>query len=335
MNIPKVTVLMPVYNGEKYLHESIGSILNQTFTNFEFVIINDCSVDKSAEIIKSFRDPRIRYFENDKNMGLIATLNKGLNFAQGEYIARMDQDDISLPERLSQQVSFLDCYPEVGVLGTAVQLIKSDGTNINSPLCFPSSSNCIEWCMYFYCPIAHPAVLMRKDVVMRVGGYAIEALHAEDYDLWVRLSKVTQLSNLAETLLKLRKHDSNMTKVFLSENLNIADKISQRFVTEHLGEQVVNGISPFGTPSMAFKDPLMAAKIIFKLYSKIMARKSLSSVEVHFIRQDAGRRLFSLILHNPLPIVKKIKILVMIMVVSPAGAFRYGVRWIKHRAISF
>lgn len=329
MSIPKITVLMPVYNGGKYLYESIDSILKQTFSDFDFLIINDGSTDNSAEVITSFSDPRIRYIENEKNIGLIATLNKGLGLAQGKYIARMDQDDVSLRDRLSQQVSFLDTHPEVAVLGTAVQLIGSDGTILDLPLCFPSSSNCIEWSMHFYCPIAHPSVLMRKDVVMRANGYAVEALHAEDYDLWVRLSETAQLVNLDQILLKLRKHETNITKVYLSENLDIANYIARKYTARKLGELDAQSVNLFGGESMNMQTPVKVAERIFKLYLKTKSDRNLSSSDLNFIRQDAGKRLFGIVRNNPLPFLSKLKILTMIGVVNPAGTVEYGIRWVR------
>jgi len=115
--MPKVTVLMPVYNAEKYLKEAIGSILGQSFSDFEFLIINDGSTDSSVKIIKSYDDPRIRFIANEKNLGVIPTLNKGFALAQGEFIARMDADDISLPKRLELQADFMDKHPEAGAIG--------------------------------------------------------------------------------------------------------------------------------------------------------------------------------------------------------------------------
>ena len=132
---PKVTVLMPVYNGEKYLKEAITSILLQTFDDFEFLIINDGSSDASVDIIQSFRDPRIRLVHNDTNIGLIATLNKGLKLAHGKYVARMDQDDISLPRRLEKQTYFMDNNPDVGVCGTWIKLFMGLDY-IKNILCF-------------------------------------------------------------------------------------------------------------------------------------------------------------------------------------------------------
>ena len=128
---PLVTVLMPVYNGEKYLKEAIESILNQTFKDFEFLIINDGSTDNSVKIIQSFNDLRIRLIHNESNIGLIKTLNKGLKLSNGKYIARMDCDDVSLPKRLSVQINFMEKHPEIGVCGSWVKIIGLEQKFIN------------------------------------------------------------------------------------------------------------------------------------------------------------------------------------------------------------
>jgi glycosyltransferase involved in cell wall biosynthesis len=330
MHTPKITVLMPVYNGEKYLHESIESILNQSYVDFEFLIIDDASVDKSAEIVRLFDDPRICYLKNDRNLGLIGTLNKGLDIARGEYIARMDQDDISLPKRFAKQVAFLDRHPEIGVLGTAIQMIDSDGNSLESALVFPDSPICIEWAMYFFCPIAHPTVFMRKNIAKEGGGYSPEAVHAEDYDFWVRLSKITRFSNLVETLLKLRKHETNMTKVFYSENLTTADRTAQMLAADHLGKFYAGG-NLFGDRRGTVENPLLNATMIFNLCSKMMERRAPSPAEKKFIRQDAGRRLFGILLNNQISVKDRLKILWFILLINPFGAVQYSFRWLRRR----
>ena len=124
--MPKVSVVMPAYNAEKYIGEAIESILNQTFRNFEFIIINDGSVDRTKEIIQEYDDPRIVLLENDKNSGIVVTLNKGVDAATGEYIARMDADDIALSNRIEQQVMFLNTHRNIGVVGSALQIFGEE-----------------------------------------------------------------------------------------------------------------------------------------------------------------------------------------------------------------
>ena len=159
--MPKISVLMPAYNVEKYIAESIESILNQTFTDFEFLIINDGSTDGTAQIIKEYakKDKRIRFIDNKKNQGLIAVLNQGLDLCTGEYIARMDSDDISLPERFAKQVEYMEMHPECGLLGTAGQNFGADTNTYYSPEHVDMFD--LLRGVGFY----HPSVMMRKSVM--------------------------------------------------------------------------------------------------------------------------------------------------------------------------
>jgi glycosyltransferase involved in cell wall biosynthesis len=197
----RVTVLMPVHNGEKDLREAIESILRQTHRAFEFLIINDGSTDRSVEIIQSYRDPRIRVVHNDKNLGLILTLNKGMALAGGEYIVRMDCDDVSLPGRIQKQVHYMDKNPEVGISGTWVQMMGAGKRTIR----YPIEHDSIRCNLLFYSPLAHPSVILRKDMMERHGlSYDTSYARAEDYELWVRAGKFVKLGNLGEPLLNYR-----------------------------------------------------------------------------------------------------------------------------------
>jgi len=207
---PKVTVLMPVYNGDQYLKEAIDSILGQTFKDFEFLIINDGSTDKSIEIIESYNDKRIKLIHNEKNMGLIYTLNKGLELAKGKYIARMDADDISLPPRLQKQVDFMDKNKDVGVCGT---WIKTFGDNIISRKNkVPSDNEEIGIALLFNCVIMHPTVIMRKSLLDKYNlRYDEKHKDAEDYGLWVRCIHNFKLANIPEVLLNYRVLNTSIT----------------------------------------------------------------------------------------------------------------------------
>src|SRR6056297_178877 len=175
-NKPKVSVLLSVYNGEKYLEKAISSILNQTFSDFEFIIIDDGSSDRSPEIIKSFNDNRIRYFKNEKNIGLVKSLNKGLEKMKGEYIARMDADDICKPTRFEKQVNFLNKNHEVGVLGTAMEIVDHKGSHISNQH-FPKDHIIIFWKLFFETAVFHPTIMMRTNIVKKAGGYDPDFIH--------------------------------------------------------------------------------------------------------------------------------------------------------------
>ncbi len=209
MKAPKVTVLMPVYNGEKYLKDAIESIIGQDFTDFEFLIINDGSTDGSGTIMASYSDPRIHIVNNEKNIGLVNSLNKAMELAFGEYIVRMDCDDISLKNRLSVQVKFMDANQNFGASGSYYYLLRNGTKAIVD---FPLKENEIKCFMIFNCPIAHPSAIIRNSLIKKYNlKYSSDYLHSEDYDLWSRMSEISGLSNLSDVLLKYRVHANQIT----------------------------------------------------------------------------------------------------------------------------
>lgn len=207
----KVTVLMPVYNGERYLREAIESILNQTFTDFEFLIINDGSTDSSVEIIESYNDPRIRLVHNEKNLKLIATLNKGIDLAQGEYIARMDCDDISLPERLEEQVEFMDANLAYALCGSWVEVIDENNVPTGLIWKYEGDHNKILAALLSANQFAHSTVILRKSILTQGFYYDANYAHAEDYELWLRIADSFKVSNIQKPLVKYRVHSTSIT----------------------------------------------------------------------------------------------------------------------------
>jgi len=209
MTAPLISVVMAVYNERPYLEVAIQSVLDQTFKDFEFIIVNDGSTDDSEEVLDRFEqsDDRIRLVHQE-NRGLIASLNRGLDMARGKYVARMDGDDISRPERFERQVSFLERNPEIGVLGTQADKIDADGNvreNWNRSL--PTDPDVAAWRLLFNICFCHPTVMMRHALLERLGGYAEWAIGAEDYELFTRALLETRLANLPETLFEHRRHE--------------------------------------------------------------------------------------------------------------------------------
>jgi glycosyltransferase involved in cell wall biosynthesis len=209
---PLVSVVMPVYNADEYLTDSIGSILQQSFENFEFIIICDDPPDSTKNIIDSFQqqDRRIRVIYR-KREGLVAALNTGCTLAQGKYIARMDADDISLPERLDIQVNFMEKHPDVGLCGSWARTFGESVTTMKSPV----SDSLIKTTLLFYNPFIHPTIIIRKEILdshsLRYDrGFSL----VEDYELWVRLSPVTKFSNIDKCLLKYRIHPDKVSTSF-------------------------------------------------------------------------------------------------------------------------
>ncbi len=207
MTDPTVSVVMSVYNGKMFLLESINSILSQSFSDFEFIIIDDGSTDGSSELLDSYshRDRRVRII-HQANCGLSDALNRGASIARGKYIARMDADDISMNDRLSRQVDALEKHPDIGVIGGAIEIIDSRN-NIFGVRRFPTSDHMIRMDLFSgSCALSHPTVMMRTEVFMRVGGYRGIVVDAEDYDLWLRIAEHSKLANLKAPVLKYRSH---------------------------------------------------------------------------------------------------------------------------------
>lgn len=211
--IPKVSVLMTVYNAERFLGEAIESVLGQTFSDFELLILDDCSRDSSWQIVQEYaqRDSRIRAIRNEKNLGGCENLNKGLRLIQSPYIARHDNDDWSFPDRLEKQVRFLDEHPEVGVVGGTIEIIDEMGKRLGYRR-YALTDAAIRKKMFRYSPFAHPLVMVRKSVWDGVGGfYDPQFAPADDYDLWFRIGKAAQLANMADVLLKYRMVSGSIT----------------------------------------------------------------------------------------------------------------------------
>lgn len=230
---PLVSIVMPVYNGARYLRSAIECILNQTFTDFEFVIVNDGSTDNSAEIIKSYSDPRIKLIEKEKNSGIVETLNQGIRAARGSLIARMDADDISLPERIKKQVNFLREHPEVGVLGTTMQLLNENGS-LSDVDAVVTEDEDIRKALLVANMLVHGSVVVRRDILEKIGLYNKSAHHVEDYDLWTRASEHTKIANLPEVLYQWRINTQGLshlnTKVQSATEKQVRDLVWDRVV---------------------------------------------------------------------------------------------------------
>lgn len=231
--LPLVSVVMSVYNGEKYLEEAIGSILNQTFTDFEFIIIDDGSTDGTRAILESYNDSRIALVYNQENIGIPRSVNRGLALVRGKYVARMDADDVAMLHRFERQVAFLEKHPEIGILGSACQLIDTNGRE-QGFWQVPTNDLQIRWKSLLATPFWHPTVMMRCDVLIQNGLKYDEALlAAEDYDLWTRMLKYTCGANLSEPLIQYRLCQG-ATSTHIETLLKNHDIIALRTIQEQL-----------------------------------------------------------------------------------------------------
>lgn len=202
---PLVSVIMPTYNSAHYIRQAVESILSQTLSNFEFIIINDASRDKTPSIIRSYmkKDKRIHLVNNKSNLKIAESLNKGIALANAELVARMDDDDISLPQRLQKQFSFFQKNKKVGIVGTNILIIDED-EKIISKREYPTKSKDLKKIMLRYSPFAHPTVMFRKKVFVEVGGYDPKMVPCEDIDFWFKIGSKYDFGCLNEQLLKYR-----------------------------------------------------------------------------------------------------------------------------------
>jgi len=219
---PRVSVVLPVYDGEPFLVEAVHSILAQSLRDFELIAIDDGSRDGSGEILGRLarNDGRLTALHQD-NAGMVASLNRAIALARGEFIARMDQDDVAHPERFARQVAFLDTHPDIVVVGCAVTLIDECGKHIRE-VDYPCTPEAVAEFLQIGAPLAHPTVMMRRAAVLSVGGYRQAYRFAEDYDLWLRMAERYRLANLPDRLLLYRQHASKQSSTYAVE---------QRFAT--------------------------------------------------------------------------------------------------------
>lgn len=234
---PRITVLMPVYNGEQYLRIAIDSILKQTFGDFEFLIINDGSKDRSEEIILSYDDPRIKYVKNEKNFGLIKTLNKGIDLAKGDFIARMDCDDVSFPNRFERELMEFEKDSTLdAVAGSAIDLLSENRIK-RSIRYLPLSPEAFKFTSYFEISFCHPCLMIKTAVLKKL--YFLDdvsALHVEDFELGQRLAvKNYKVRILSDFLIYYRKNESGVCFTHRNEQLRNVDALSAKILKSELG----------------------------------------------------------------------------------------------------
>ncbi|MGF1607127.1 MAG: glycosyltransferase family 2 protein [Rhodothalassiaceae bacterium] len=236
---PRLSVLMPVYNAERFLVEALDSLLAQSWSAFELIAVDDASSDASSQILHAYagRDPRLRVIRQAVNGGVPAALNAGLHACRGELVARADADDVYARDRFAHQIAFLDRHPNIGVLSCGFQRMDPTGTlmDIDRPITGPSV---IRFCMNFMNCLLHPGVVFRTAPVRRVGGYDERYWTAQDSDLWARLLPVTQFDNLPDTLVRYRVHPASRMKTRGEAGKRLSLSVPQRLLSAYLGRTV-------------------------------------------------------------------------------------------------
>ncbi|MBM3250937.1 MAG: glycosyltransferase family 2 protein [Candidatus Nealsonbacteria bacterium] len=202
-NSPLVSIVMSVYNGERFLKESIDSLLNQTYKNIEIILVNDGSTDRTREIASSFQDERIVFIDRNHNLGLTKSLNEGLQYVHGDYIARLDVGDVALPTRIKEQVNFLEGHPEIGIIGSGIELFYNNQT-LKKYIYAPNHKTIKKQLLRFVNPLPHSTLMIRAEIIKKLNGYCEAFLRSQDYDLLLRGLNVTKLASLPKVLVRWR-----------------------------------------------------------------------------------------------------------------------------------
>lgn len=301
---PHVTVLLCVFNGGGFLHAAIDSILQQTFTDFEFIILDDASTDNTPDILASWakRDQRIVLMRNEVNLGLTRSLNKGVRMARGKWIARQDSDDISLPQRLEKQVNFLNNHPQVGLLGTLAWGMDEQGALEFTPRLVPYNHTQIGWYLLFGNAFFHASVVFSREMVL-ANPYDETLRFGQDFELWGRLLTQTKGANLAEPLVCLRYHSRRISVVHAQAQQAIGQDIvlqrHQRLVPGFscsLQElRLLRGVAVSSWPIPG--ETLSACRWLLRLFQAFAKCGDLDPEQVIGLRDQLLMRLWNSIFH--------------------------------------
>lgn len=204
-------MVLAVYDGEPFLEQALSSVLRQSWRDFELIVVNDGSTDRSREIVAGVADPRIHLVDNERNLGLTPSLNRGIAAARGEFIARLDADDLATPDRLARQVAYLDTHPDVGLVGSWYRSVDLHG-HLSDRRTPPSDHVALRWDLLFHCPFAHSSVMWRREpVAATAGAYDPRYRYAMDWEFWVRIAAHMRVANVARVLTHYRNQPQSMT----------------------------------------------------------------------------------------------------------------------------
>jgi glycosyltransferase involved in cell wall biosynthesis len=308
-----ISVILPVFNAEAFLKEAISSVLKQTFIDFELIVIDDGSTDKSGEIIFGFQDSRIVYLRNDTNKGLVFSLNRGIKSAKGDFIARMDADDICHPERFQNQILFLKQNPSIGLCSCNAELIDFNGIIVDK-FFFPTINCPLSWEILWHNPIIHPSVMFRKKILEEEKDwYRLEEYPAEDYGLWSRLISKNNMSILDEKLICYRISPNG---IFHSNREVVFDQsvaVSTAYASSVLGKSVPKFHSYFYYQSQDRVEAIAGtsveeAKDWLNLLAFTLAKHhQWSKLEFEAVLFDVNKKILRMILHSNLSFLGFIK----------------------------
>ncbi|MFC1784215.1 glycosyltransferase family 2 protein [Candidatus Neomarinimicrobiota bacterium] len=298
---PIISVILPVFNGEDHLAECIESILHQTYTNFEFIIVDDASTDTTPKILKKYsrQDERIKIITNLINQKQTISANIACKNAGGKYLARMDADDIALPMRLKKQFEFLEKYPDYGLVGSWTDTINENG-EILGQWKTASETGVLNWNLLFGTSFAHSSVTMRTALVKEVGYY--QSPEAEDYDLWSRLSRVSEVANLPEVLQQKRVWGGQLALKVPNETRDCVLQIMQNNInyllnSSNLNFDMIINIRQISDKTIPIQDSQLISEIknvLLQLYSKYLLKFNLTKIENKKVTRDVFQKLYTL-----------------------------------------
>ncbi len=304
MSNPLISIILPVYNGEKHLSECINSILSQTFTDFEFIIVDDASTDGTPNLLEKFAqsDNRIKIITHEKNSRQTVAANTACKHANGKYIARIDADDIALPNRLEEQFNFLENNLGIGVVGSWVDIIDNTSNVISSwnpqPL-----KGCLSWSLLFGNIFAHSSVMFRLKIAEEVGFY--QSPEAEDFDLWSKMSRISGIGCVPKTIQQRRVWEGQLNLKVPQETLECVYQIMQKNINHTIGKSIsINKIKNVrklivGDSNQLNQEEIIDTKnIVIDLYKTYLKKFKLDKKEKRLIAKDVALKLFSLAKHQ-------------------------------------
>lgn len=308
--LPRISVLTTTYNGERYLPATIESILHQTWTDFEYILVDDCSTDNTFQMLQEYaaKDARIRVVQTDARLGPAGAANLGRQHAQGEYIANLDHDDLAMPGRLEKQLDFLQRSPSVGMVGANIALIDENGDPILDQRGAPAqvkyitSPVCIRWLLQFGAPVCHSAMLIRRDLLSQVGGYSSRYAYVCDYELAIRVARVTEITNLRECLGACRHHHRQTSVLYRTEQNGMVVLLIAHVLRHRLRELVaLEDAWAFyqcqpgaGSDSpVLVADPTLPSRalpLVERVYTRFIEDETPGADELEWIHRDYVRR---------------------------------------------
>lgn len=297
--MPLVSVVMPVYNGEMYLAESIESILSQTLNNLELVVVDDCSSDDSAAIVRNYAksDERVRLIQQARNLGAASARNSGIAASSGEFIAAMDSDDMCLPQRLDRQADFLRTHPDIGVVGTGIKSVYEDMTaRVKGDVPQQHAFIVLRWCLRLFA-VGGATIMARRNTLISIGGYEDNRRFADDQELFSRLLWKTRFANLPDPLYIYRRHTAQNTARPRQEHQTNGPEVLQCWLNRLVGEKppiFIDSLKPLRDGSkIGWRERRQLRRDAERLINALVAAKMLVASDMPLIEAEMNKRLES------------------------------------------